>query len=214
MHIMVRMTAVRTTVVVAVAAVLVAAAAVWGVRAAGHDRQWAHGGDDVTVSALVRLAGKPAFGQAVAAFGGPANQVPVEDAELVVRVQWSGPDNRAGDGHYEFVVLDGSGGSTLRPLDAWGAGVAGFDWADAYEPLSTHYPWLAGTAFRPDGKGGGTNVSMATGAVAAPTGSITIALHGTGLDGQPDPVRDLVIGVFYVRDAEVQWAVRVPYRAG
>ena len=153
-RIMVRMTVGRTTLIVAFAAVLVIAAAVWGARAADPDREWAHGGDDVTASALVRLADKPAFGHAVAALGGPADQVAVEDSELVVRVRWSGPDNRAGGGHYEFVVLDGTGGPTLLPLNAWGTGVDGFDWRDAYEPLSTHYAWLAGTAFEPDGKGG------------------------------------------------------------
>ncbi len=213
-RIMVRMTAARTTLIVALAAAVVTVAALWGVRATNHDRDWAHGGDGVTVSALVRLADKPAFGRAVAALGGPADQVAVEDSELVVQVRWSGPDNRIGGGHYEFVVLDGSGGPTLLPLNAWGTGVDGFEWRDAYQPLSTHYAWLAGTAFVPDGKGGGTNPAMATGVLAAPTGSVTMALRGTGLVGRQNPIGDLVIGVFYVRDAEVRWAAQAPYRAG
>ncbi|HEU0239567.1 MAG TPA: hypothetical protein VFR11_09865 [Micromonosporaceae bacterium] len=196
---------------VAVAAVIVSVT-VTMVRTADRKAEWAHGGDGVTLAADLRLVDKSSYAATVVALGGPSKQQAVDATSLVVRVRWSGPDRRAHDGYYDFVVLSQSGGPTLQPSEAWAAGVdvGGFGWGGSYEPLSQHYPWLAGTSY---GDGSVPNTSLETGVPAAATGSLTIVFAGEDLASDPDAMNRLVVGVFYERDGEVRWAKQIPVDA-
>ncbi|HKE65903.1 MAG TPA: hypothetical protein VKB59_14810 [Micromonosporaceae bacterium] len=194
---------------VAVAAVIVSVT-VTVVRTADRKAEWAHGGDGVTLAADLRLTDQRSFAETVAALGGPPDQQTGDTSDLVVRVRWSGPDSRAHDGYYDFVVLSQSGGPTLQPSNAWGAGADGFGWDGGYEQLSQHYPWLAGTSDLPVGDGSVTNSSLATAVPAAASGSLTIALTADDIGDDRDAISRVVVGVFYVRDGEVRWAKQIP----
>ncbi|HKE65012.1 MAG TPA: hypothetical protein VKB59_10245 [Micromonosporaceae bacterium] len=196
---------------VAVAAVIVSVT-VTMVRTADRKAEWAHGGDGVTLAADLRLTDQRSFAETVAALGGPPNQQTGDTSDLVVRVRWSGPDSRAHDGYYDFVVLSRSGGPTLQPSDSWAAGVdlGGFGWAGSFDVLSEHYPWLAGTSDVPVGDGSVTNNSAETGVAAAAAGSVTIVFAGEDLAADPGAMNRVVVGVFYVRDGEVRWAKQIP----
>src|SRR5262245_50863605 len=188
-------------------AVSIAAVIFTVVRTIDRNAEWAHGGDRVTLAADLRLTDEASYADTVAALGGPADQQTADTADLVVRVRWSGPNNRAHDGYYEFVVLSRSGGPTLQPSEGWidGADVGGFGWGGSFDVLSEHYPWLAGTRYVPTSNGSVTNNPLATGVAAAASGSLTIALMADDLAGDPAALDRVVVGVFYIRDAEVRW---------
>src|SRR5262245_30460627 len=191
-------------------AVSIAAVIFTVVRTIDRNAEWAHGGDRVTLAADLRLTDEASYADTVAALGGPADQPAVDTADLVVEVRWSGPNNRAHDGYYEFVVLSRPGGPTLLPSDAWGAGDDVFGWDGRYQALSEHYPWLAGTKDVSDGQGGVSNNSLSTGVPAVAQASVTIALAAGDLVSNPGGLRRVVVGVFYVRDGDVRWAKQIP----
>lgn len=73
-----------------------------------RDREWAHGGDALTVQVQLRLADAQTLPAAATALGHPADEPVLLPSEfpqsVVVRVQWRGP--APGDGSYQLIVLD------------------------------------------------------------------------------------------------------------
>jgi len=60
-----------------------------------RDAEWAHGGDRLTASAQVRTSDEAGLPATVTALGGPSIEsafLPLGTQALVVRLQWTGPD--------------------------------------------------------------------------------------------------------------------------
>jgi hypothetical protein len=183
-----------------------------------REREWAHGGDQLSVHAEVVLTTQDTFESVVVGFGVPPGEATrVEDADqtVVVQVRWSG--SPYSDGSFELIALDRRV-FPPRPLAADGGwtseGGTGSDWAGAYEALAQHYDWLSGTA-----EANYTDVndetefpSAAVGAPATESGTMT-AWFRQWSEGQipfTDPAREIAVALFYVDDkGEVQWARRI-----
>ena len=109
--------------VASVAAVVVLVVAVTTFLRFQRGREWAHGGDRVTVDVEVALASKKTFEAAVVRLGvppGKATRFEGADQSIVVRVNWSG--NAPSTGSFELMALDARV-TPPRPLAAdggWG----------------------------------------------------------------------------------------------
>jgi hypothetical protein len=179
-------------------------------------QEWEHGGDALSASAEVRLAGQADVGTASAAFGlkDVTMAAGIAKQAAIVRVRWTGPDD---GGSYAFMALDRRVNRPLplRVFAGWDAasGGTGSHWDGRYEVLSQHYPWLAGTASVQTGSGW-TDTSQAVGTPAAATGSLTaIFLVDDGQLPITAP-RDVLVTVIHTdEDNEVRWAKQIPHSA-
>lgn len=183
-----------------------------------REREWAHGGDRLTVDVEVALARQDSFEAVVVRLGAPpgkATRFEGADQSVVVRVRWSGAPHSAGS--FELIALDGrvTPPRLLAADGGWNAdGATGSDWAGAYEALARHYDWLRGTA-----EANYTDVDGATdlptAAVSAPataTGTVTAWFRqwGDGTIPFTEANRSVVVALVYVDDGgEVRWARRV-----
>jgi hypothetical protein len=204
---------VRRWIGVAVAAV-VALAAVAITAKIQRDREWAHGGDSVNVSGVARIAETATFDATVAALGGPHGHhgSPTGLRPMVVRVDWT--TSTFEDGSYHLIALD-KRSYPPRPLATQGgwniSGTTGGHWSSAYNALSEHYDWLAGTAPVVDSQGRVSLPWRAVSAPASPTGTLT-AWFATPDDQVPviDPSVDLFLALFYTdKTGFVRWAKRI-----
>jgi hypothetical protein len=137
---------------VVVIAVAVAVAVVLHQR---REREWAHGGDLLTVDVDASLATGRDFDELVEAAGVPkgrAERVVNASQTVIVRVGWRG---HTGGGHLELMALDKrvTPPKPLTPDAGWdGAGVTGWGWAGSYRVLAERYDYLARLAEEgPDG---------------------------------------------------------------
>ena len=201
---------------VAAAAVLVVAGVV--LLRVQREREWAHGGDRLTVQVEVALATRDDFDAVVVRLGTPpgqATRLHSADQSVVVRVRWSGAARSPGS--YELIALDGRV-TPPRPLAAdggWNAeGATGSDWGGAYDVLAQHYDWLRGTsgANYTDANGMNSFPTAAVGAPATRAGTVTAWFRQWGEGRIPfaDPNRDIVLALIHVGDGgEVRWARRI-----
>ena len=201
---------------VAVAAVLVVAGVV--LLRVQREREWAHGGDRLTVHGEVALAAQDTFEDVAVRLGAPpgkATRVQSADQSVVVQVGWSGSPHS--EGSFELIALDGRV-TPPRPLAADGGwnseGATGSNWASAYEALAEQYDWLDGVA--------GANYTDANGLTNFPTAAVDAPATEAGTvtawfrqwsDGPipfADPKRDVVVALVYCDDSgEVRWARRI-----
>lgn len=197
---------------VAVTAVVLCAAAVLGVQRYRRAREWAHGGDAVTMSVRSQVADARQLPAAAAALG-YRDQAVLTDGfaqGIAVRVEWHGPASH--NARYELVALDRRV-RPPRPLRVYGGwnvdGGTGSNWASSYRALADHYDWLAGTAPTDTGPGW-VFPAQAVDAPATATGSVTGIFL---VDDQAVPftgTADVMVAVFLVDGhGEPRWARRV-----
>lgn len=182
-----------------------------------RDREWQHGGDDVTTTTELALTTAKTFGtEAAVRLGvppGEATRHTSRDQTIVVRVTWSGlPD----DGSLQLMMMD-TRVTPPRPLAAEGGwtadGGTGTNWAGIYEALPEHYDWMQG--FASIQKGNSWTTPFPTAAVTAGTGTsgTATAWFGQWGDGRiplDDPARELALALVRVGDDnEVRWAKRI-----
>ncbi|MGC5052031.1 hypothetical protein ACLQ2S_11340 [Micromonospora sp. DT48] len=189
-------------------------------RYVDREREWARGGDQVTVTVDALLPEPDQVKDAVVTLGWPEpvdNIIGDPDRQSVaVRLRWSGPPRK---GHYQVMLLDGrlEPAQVVQPYAGWdAAGGTGFNWAGAYDVLAERYPWLADTASGEELEGTFTIPDRlgAVGTRALADGSL-IAVFRLAPDALPvtDPSR-LVVAFCYVElGGEVRWAKRVPVAA-
>jgi hypothetical protein len=201
---------------VAAAAVLVVAGVV--LLHVQRAREWAHGGDRLTVDVDVALATQETFDGAVVRLGAPpgeAIRVQSADQTVVVRVRWSASSHS--DGSYELIALD-KRVSPPRPLaadGAWSSGEAtGPNWGSAYDALAERYDWLGGTAQTTytDAHGMTNFPAAALGVPATEAGTSTAWFHqwGEAPIAFADVDRDIVMALVYLDDSgEARWARRI-----
>jgi hypothetical protein len=194
----------------AAAVVIVVAGAV--VLHQRRDREWAHGGDPLTVDVDVSPATGRDFDELVAAAGVPKGRaVRVDNASqtVIVRVGWRG---HTGGGHLELMALDKrvTPPKPLVPDGGWdGARTTGWGWAGSYAVLAERYDYLAraGDAGMDGGKDLGSVGVPGTG-----DGTVVAWFHQAPFDSIPfrDLAGELLVVVFQVDDdGEVRWARRV-----
>ncbi|MEV8503320.1 hypothetical protein AB0368_00655 [Actinoplanes sp. NPDC051475] len=193
----------RTLIAIAAAAtVLVAGAMFSHVR---RDREWAHGGDQVTFDAEVAITTAEDFDREVVRLGAPpgeATRWEAAEQTVVARVRWSGLPESINS--LQVIALDKrvSPPKPLIPDGGWNsAGGTGSGWEGAYEPLAEHYDWLRRVA--------GPDAIAAVDAPGAGSGTVTAWFRQ-----QADATRagrdDIVLAVFSVDDdGEVRWARRI-----
>jgi hypothetical protein len=205
---------------VAVAAVLVAAGVVF--LRVQRDREWAHGGDRLTVDVEVALATQDTFDDVVVRLGvppGKTNRDISAEQSVVVRIRWSG--SKHSHGWFDLIALD-KRSRPARPLTAEGgwnsAGAQGSGWGSAYAALAEHYDWLAGTAEVDQADASGVTVHRSapsrTASVSAPaaTAGTATAWFRCGGDGTiplTDAGREVAVALVYMDDGEVRWARRI-----
>ncbi|HET6152310.1 MAG TPA: hypothetical protein VFE15_05095 [Marmoricola sp.] len=197
---------------------LVTAGTTLAVRRHERSQEWAHGGDNVNVHAVIASATASAVSTAIRSVGGgDPNYVVVSSGQgFVVKVAWTG--TRHAGGAYEFMLFD-KRLDPARPLEAeagWqGQRAVGPDWAGAYEALSRHYPWLAATAARHADDGDVIDVTNGLGLHAVRRGSGALVFDAAK-DAIPTshPATDLELAMFFVgEDGQVRWARKVPLTA-
>jgi hypothetical protein len=205
-------------VIVSVAAAVVLVVAGVVLLRVQRQREWAHGGDRLTVGVEVALATQDSFEGVVVRLGAPpgkATRLESAGQSVVVRVHWSA--SSPFKGAFELIALDGRV-TPPRPLAADGGwdsgGATGSDWASAYEALAEHYDWLRGTAeANYTAVNGVTNFpTAAVGTPATEAGTVT-AWFRHGGDGPipfADSKRDILVALVYLDDSgEVRWARRI-----
>lgn len=210
--------AVRRAVIASVvaAAVLVVAGVV--LLRVQREREWADGGDRLTVHVEVSLATQDTFEDVAVRLGAPprtATRLHSASQSVVVRVRWSASAHS--DGSFQLLALDGRV-TPPRPLAADGGwnseGATGSNWAGAYETLAQHYDWLAGVAEAnyTDVNGMTNFPTAAVDAPATEAGTATAWFRQWGDGPIPfaDAKRDIVVALSYVDDGgEVRWARRI-----
>ncbi|MEU8076600.1 hypothetical protein AB0B31_14235 [Catellatospora citrea] len=209
----------RRTIIASVLATVVAGAA--GVLLkVQRDREWAHGGDDVSVAVDLRLADHETFDATVVTLGGPSSHqtgAPPGSQALVVRASWSEAPSDDGH-HYSLIALDKRvfPPRLLSANGAWVAGAAtestGSHWSSAYTELAEHYDWLAKTAMVTDERGS-TFPGSAIAAPALSSGALVATWFTDTADGRlplTDPLAEVLIALVYVDDdGDVRWAKRI-----
>ncbi|MEV4642984.1 hypothetical protein AB0J80_37160 [Actinoplanes sp. NPDC049548] len=196
----------RAAITVAAATTVLALIAGIGFERFQREREWAHGGDRLTVDAEVALATAKDFDEVAVRLGAPPGEaVPTIEADqtVVVRVRWSGLPK---GGYLHVIALDKrvTPPALLDPDGGWNSeGGTGYGWS-SYLPLAEHYDWLRGVAKAED-----------PGAVDAPgtaTGTVTAWFHRHGEGGIPfrDPASEILVAMFSEdEDSEVRSARRV-----
>ncbi|PGH41285.1 hypothetical protein COO58_25965 [Micromonospora sp. WMMA1996] len=180
-----------------------------------REKEWAHGGDAVTVNVDYRSAGKNDVTEAARALGWPVEgeRGVLGDQALVVRVAWTGASR---DGRFELIALDRRSAPprVLNPTYGRDAsGDIGSEWGSNLNILAERYAWLAGVTPPVDNAYGEPSIwegPMAVGTPAAATGTV-MAVFDLGRKQQPswDPARDLMLALVYWNDG-VRWAKQVP----
>lgn len=210
--------AVRRAVIASVVAAVVLVVAGLVLLRVQREREWAHGGDRLTVHVEVALATQDTFEDVVVRLGAPprtATRVHSASQSVVVQVRWSASGQS--NGSFQLLALDGRV-TPPRPLAAEGgwnsAGVTGSNWAGAYETLAQHYDWLGGVAEAnyTDVNGVTNFPTAAVDAPAAEAGTATAWFRQWGDGPIPfaDAKRDIVVALVYVGDGgEVRWARRI-----
>lgn len=195
--------------------VVAVAAAVVLLRDRQRDDEWAHGGDDIDITAQIQATTPRDYPDALEAAGVRREPAyPRVNQMYVVKVSWSGAPTGGGDA---FVLLDGRL-SPPKPLGAsgsWGgpgSGGGGSHWSSSYEALSEHYPWLAGTASVRNADGSYSMdyqaLSLTPGAKGG--GVLSFYLPKSGI-ATAHPDQDLVLAMVHMDDdGEVRWARKVP----
>lgn len=198
-----------------VLALLAASALAWWLDRK-RDEEWAHGGDDIDITAQIQATSPQDYPDALEAAGVRREPAyPRVSQMYVVQVSWSGAPSGGFDA---FVLLDGRL-SPPKPLGAsgsWGAegrGGGGSHWNGSYEALSEHYPWLAGTASvrNADGSYSMDYEALSLHSAGDGGGVLSFYLPKPGI-ATSDPEHDLVLAMVHTDDdGDVRWARKVPF---
>ena len=194
--------------------VAVVVVVVW-LRDRQRDDEWAHGGDDIDVTAQIQATTPQDYPDALEALGVRREPAyPRVSQMYLVKVSWTGAPT---GGYYAFVLLDGRlsppeplGGSGSWGVD--GSGGGGPHWDSSYEALSEHYPWLAGTASvrNTDDSYSMDNDALSLAPAADGEGVLSFYLPKAGIP-TVRPEDDLLLAMVRTDDdGEVRWARKVP----
>lgn len=202
-------------VAVVVGLVLVVVGSLWW-RDHQRSEEWAHGGDDVAVTAQVRATDRADYPAALTAAGVEEEPAyPRSRQSFVVEVSWHG--SSGSDGSYAFLMLDGRL-SPPKPLGAaavWSDdGATGPGWDGRYGALAEHYPWLARTAAVRTAGGSFRDSAEALLLHDSPQGEgrgvLSFYLPKPELPTS-SPEDDLILAMVRIdEEGEVRWARRVP----